>query len=238
MSERGKHGNHFKGQRAPRITIECERCGKKKEYLACFLKVHPIRYCSRQCHAASIENKALIKCSVCDTEFKRRRDQVKIKNYCSKACSSKGRTVEGAKWRDPEQIKNYMKEYLNSNRDARNKASRDWVKNNKYKRVVIRAASRSSIKFNLGKGDLTVEQWENMVKRFNHSCVCCGKSEPDIVLTIDHIIPQSKGGLNTESNIQPLCISCNSRKNNKAIDYRNSLKPNNAPAPQESDTTM
>ena len=39
--------------------------------------------------------------------------------------------------------------------------------------------------------------------------------------TIDHIIPLSKGGTNFLDNLQPLCGSCNSGKNNHVIiDYR------------------
>jgi len=66
-------------------------------------------------------------------------------------------------------------------------------------------------------GSFTVGEWENLKKQFNHTCPLCGKSEPEIVLTIDHIIPLSRGGSNWIENIQPLCLSCNCRKNKKAF---------------------
>ena len=53
-------------------------------------------------------------------------------------------------------------------------------------------------------------------------CLCCGKI--DVALTMDHVIPLSKGGEHNISNIQPLCGICNSKKNTKAIDYRCSDK--------------
>lgn len=55
--------------------------------------------------------------------------------------------------------------------------------------------------------------------KYNYSCLRCNKK--DIELTIDHIIPLSKGGSNNIDNIQPLCRSCNSLKGTKVIDYRN-----------------
>ena len=48
-------------------------------------------------------------------------------------------------------------------------------------------------------------------------CLCCGDKNN---LSIDHIIPVKKGGTNKIDNLQPLCLSCNSKKNTKIIDYR------------------
>lgn len=41
-------------------------------------------------------------------------------------------------------------------------------------------------------------------------CNICGKA--DVALTIDHIIPLSKGGTHTVENVQPLCVNCNCKK--------------------------
>jgi len=48
-------------------------------------------------------------------------------------------------------------------------------------------------------------------------CLCCGTTDR---LSIDHVIPISKGGLNIIDNLQTLCVSCNSKKRDKIIDYR------------------
>ncbi len=48
--------------------------------------------------------------------------------------------------------------------------------------------------------------------RCGGKCMICGTKEN---LTIDHIIPQSKGGKDSVDNLQILCFSCNSRKHDK-----------------------
>ena len=61
-------------------------------------------------------------------------------------------------------------------------------------------------------GSFTLKEWLDKVKEFNNKCAICGK---ELKLTVDHIKPVSKGGMNTIDNIQPLCKSCNSKKSNK-----------------------
>lgn len=48
-----------------------------------------------------------------------------------------------------------------------------------------------------------------VLERSGNRCQQCGSTSD---LTIDHIVPVSRGGTSTESNLQALCRSCNSRK--------------------------
>jgi 5-methylcytosine-specific restriction endonuclease McrA len=49
-------------------------------------------------------------------------------------------------------------------------------------------------------------------KRDNHTCqYCCAKED----LTIDHVIPSSRGGGNDWSNLVSCCTSCNAKKGNR-----------------------
>jgi 5-methylcytosine-specific restriction enzyme A len=56
-------------------------------------------------------------------------------------------------------------------------------------------------------------------QRDKYQCQSCGKISGETQLTIDHIIPLSRGGKNDISNLQTLCLTCNQQKNNN-IDNR------------------
>lgn len=50
---------------------------------------------------------------------------------------------------------------------------------------------------------------DKIVKRDSNTCLTCGATKN---LTVDHIVPESRGGTHHESNLQTLCRRCNSRK--------------------------
>lgn len=49
-------------------------------------------------------------------------------------------------------------------------------------------------------------------KRDNHECVYCGSKKQ---LTLDHVIPKSRGGRNEWTNLVTCCFKCNLKKGNK-----------------------
>jgi 5-methylcytosine-specific restriction endonuclease McrA len=50
------------------------------------------------------------------------------------------------------------------------------------------------------------------LRRDNHTCQYCGNTKN---LTIDHVIPRAKGGLNIWENVVIACEPCNNRKGNR-----------------------
>lgn len=65
----------------------------------------------------------------------------------------------------------------------------------------------------------TSGEWETLKAQYNWTCPCCGRSEPLVKLTKDHIVPISRGGSDNIENIQPLCHDCNMKKYTSVIKY-------------------
>lgn len=53
----------------------------------------------------------------------------------------------------------------------------------------------------------------NVFKRDGNTCAYCGRKTSD--LTLDHVIPRSRGGANTWENLVSACQACNHRKANR-----------------------
>jgi len=67
-------------------------------------------------------------------------------------------------------------------------------------------------------------------KRDDNECQYCGSRKN---LTIDHVIPRSKGGMDTWENLVACCSSCNIAKGNKLLkdtDMKLMRKPTQPPS--------
>ncbi|MCP9908932.1 HNH endonuclease [Cyanobium sp. BA20m-p-22] len=53
----------------------------------------------------------------------------------------------------------------------------------------------------------------NLFHRDGHRCQYCGSSADQ--LSIDHVVPRSRGGLDTWENVTTACLPCNVRKGNR-----------------------
>lgn len=147
-----------------------------------------------------------------------------------------------------EKIRNKQRRWRATHREKHNQLMREWLKKNKGKSAVyksrwkakhpdkarakrkryyerhkdkwkIREARRRAHKIGRSSS-LSYEEWGGLLRKYDYRCLCCGKKEPEITLTLDHIIPIFMGGTSDIDNIQPLCSPCNKKKGKKIIDYR------------------
>ncbi len=83
---------------------------------------------------------------------------------------------------------------------------------------IIKAQKQKRRAMKIGNGgSFTAKEWIDLCNQYGNICLCCKESKK---LTADHVVPLISGGVNNISNIQPLCLSCNSKKGTKTIDYR------------------
>lgn len=144
---------------------------------------------------------------------------------------------------DPEKHRGAVRRWQSANRDKAAAASRAWYRKNREHIIASLATLRANdpIKF---RERSKKSRWKNINSRREYErlhsskrralklnseieptrdmlalpvkrigkCPCCGKVKK---LTIDHVKPLSKGGAHGKRNMQLLCSSCNSAKNNK-----------------------
>lgn len=62
---------------------------------------------------------------------------------------------------------------------------------------------------------------QRIMANYDWRCAYCGSGLPEHDAALDHIIPKSKGGTNSEANLIPACRSCNSSKKDMSLeDFR------------------
>ncbi|WP_298962436.1 HNH endonuclease [uncultured Methylobacterium sp.] len=67
-----------------------------------------------------------------------------------------------------------------------------------------------------GRDHIPATLREAVLTRDDHTCVYCGVT--DCPLEMDHVIPVSRGGLNTEHNLVASCGPCNRAKGAKLVE--------------------
>lgn len=203
----------------------------KKICIACGIEFVPKKYSTLRTKFCSLKCRSKVYYDKYYTHFEWKKERVcKIcgkkflpltfnQIYCLSPCNAK------IAWKinHREKYLQQSKEYGKRRRQNPEKVELDklshkrWRKNNPDKQRYYKYKRRALEK--IGNG-FTEKEWQEMKSKYDYCCLKCGKQEPEIKLTIDHIYPLSLGGKHEQENIQPLCMDCNRRKQQDTTDYR------------------
>lgn len=126
-------------------------------------------------------------------KLKQKEELISSKKIC-KHCVRKESVAYRASPRGKQVKKKHAKQYYKENKEA------------VYKMVYRRHTAMRNQMNDYQEGD-----WEDAVSFFNGACAYCGKVKR---LEREHIVPVSKHGPYTRSNIVPACRACNMKKLN------------------------
>jgi 5-methylcytosine-specific restriction endonuclease McrA len=177
--------------------VTCEWC--QRGFLVDKPRIATARFCSRTCKGAHARTRTgprsalwqrtrvLRTCQWCGGEFRVTPHIARTEpaRFCSRGCADAWRT-------DPTRPRFDRRAY--------------WHEWNVKRQAWIANAPGTP---------LTYDEWLLIKQGQDYRCKHCGRREPDIKLTRDHIVPVSKGGSVGKDNVQGLCQPCNSRKHNK-----------------------
>jgi 5-methylcytosine-specific restriction endonuclease McrA len=116
--------------------------------------------------------------------------------------------------KNKEKISEYNKWYYATYKGYHRRRVQLWRQSERGKECIknMNTLRRCIYKYNQG---ISRKEWELVCNYYENKCYYCGRS--DVKLTMDHIIPLSKGGVHTPYNIVPSCQSCNSKKKDSIL---------------------
>lgn len=193
-----------RGRRKPKLKLTCKHCRKKFE--SCKLKDFCSASCKQKRKSLTIVN-TVYTCSICEKTFKSKNGRKR--RTCSEKCRKKAKSIQRAEWRqDPD---NREKEIL------RIKLYNSKIKIKISKIGNIKAEAANIKKALIASKTHKLKKLNNVVKRLRlfgkNTCCFCNKIKLEQNdQTLEHMVPISKGGTNSNYNLFFSCKDCNARK--------------------------
>ena len=155
-------------------------------------------------------------CGQCQTSFSPARSD---SWYCSNSCAQKAKYYRTLPQKPTRECSECGKDITELRVDANTCSSYCGgvrAKRLNRSRYLVSQQQREAIKRQATVGyGVPEREWIKILSRFNYSCYYC--SEQNIKLTMDHIVPISRGGAHSIGNVAPACGSCNSSKGTKLL---------------------
>lgn len=117
---------------------------------------------------------------------------------CSRACIEKRRSANG------ERVG-----YYRAQREVINARQRAYRRQNPARTRTYKDQRRRN-----AVGSISEKDWASVLRQYRGCCAYCQTDGP---MTMDHVIPLSRGGRHTVGNVVPACGSCNSSKFNRLL---------------------
>lgn len=190
-------------ERHRKVITSCAQCGAevRKHQAAQYAN----RFCSLACRDAwRADHRAAVSidCQYCKRSFVANTTDRK---YCSVLCVAESRRVAQATrpdWRTPRECRGcgctFCPLYTPTQMDCSRRCARKVAKRAR------RAAEAGA------HGTWTWSEFMRIAQLFDYRCAYCSCA-PDR-LDPDHVVPLSRGGANTPSNLLPACTPCNTDK--------------------------
>ena len=167
---------------------------------------------------------------ICDCGKKVTPQRGALKNGRAKSCGCLRKELLANPWvnrqkLDPVESKRRNTESINvwhrANPEKNRAASKKFYRLNKERVKSYHHARRATINGAIGKPSQGVEK--NLLKLQKWKCACCKTCLKTTKHHIDHVIALSRGGENSDRNLQILCATCNLQKGAKhPIDFMQS----------------
>lgn len=141
------------------------------------------------------------------------------KSLCAQCSEFERKRLLEYKHKNKEKLSLAYKEYRKKNLEKEKLRIARWSRENPEKVTASRKRRhyRRDMLEKSATGEFTAQEWQDCLNLYDGKCLWCGTSHQ---ITIDHIVPLSRGGTNNINNLQPLCVSCNSKKKARTIDFR------------------
>lgn len=157
------------------------------------------------------------RCKVCCREIhlawsNKNRDYVNEQSRLWAANNPEKKKQNSLNWyhRNQKEANKKSREYARANKELFAQRKRIWQKANPEK---VRAQTERRRIRKLENSEYLITDKE-LIKLYHSPCLYCGSVKR---ITLDHIIPISRGGTHGIGNIAPACLSCNSSKREKTI---------------------